>query len=253
MTSLTYERSALLSSSHGFFGREGGVSKGSFASLNGSFRSGDDEDAVRENRRRMAEAMAVDAITTPKQTHSPIALYTSEPLDLENLPEADALVTDVPRLAVGVQTADCTPLLFEAQGLVAAAHAGWRGSMRGVIGSTIDLMEERGAERSAIKVAIGPCLRGPSFEVRQDLIDDVMAAHPDSGRFFTPFNDEQSLYDHIGFVRTQLREAGIAEDHIDDIGGDTLGDQRRYFSYRGARAAGLLQFGHNLSAIALSL
>ncbi|MEO1657593.1 MAG: polyphenol oxidase family protein [Pseudomonadota bacterium] len=246
------QTSELLTSPHGFFGRRGGVSEGIFFSLNGSFASGDREDCILENRARMTRAFGAATVSTAKQTHSATAIFVDQPIDRSAPPEGDALITDVPGLAVGVLTADCVPLLMEAPGLVAAIHAGWRGSMRGVIGAAADLMEQRGATRSAIKVAIGPCLRRRSFEVRHDLIGEVTAAFPGAGEFFSPISEEHSLYDHIGFVRTRLCEAGILDSHIADVGGDTLGDQDSYFSYRGARSAGLLQFGHNLSAIALA-
>ncbi|MEO1042750.1 MAG: polyphenol oxidase family protein [Pseudomonadota bacterium] len=251
MTTPSPQTSANLSSPHGFFGRQGGVSQGVFASLNGSFASGDRRENVEENRQRMASSMGADAITTAKQTHSATAVYVSEALSHDNPPHADALVTDVPGLAVAVLTADCVPLLMEAPGLVAAVHAGWRGSMRGIIEATAALMAQKGAERAAIQVAVGPCLRRDSFEVRGDLIADVTQAHPGADIFFQPISDTQSLYDHVGFVRERLRAAGILEQNINDVGGDTLADQQRYFSYRGARKAGSIVFGHNLSAIAL--
>ncbi|MEM6748430.1 MAG: peptidoglycan editing factor PgeF [Pseudomonadota bacterium] len=249
MTAPPRQVASALSSPHGFFGRQGGVSEGIFASLNGSFASGDDKERVGENRRLMAAALGAETITTARQTHSSNAIFVDRPLDPSALPEADALVTDVPGLAVAVLTADCVPLLFEAPGLVAAVHAGWRGSMRGVIESAADLMDACGADRTAISVAIGPCLRRESFEVRHDLIDEVTEAFPNASKFFTPLNEKQQLYDHVSFVRAQLVDAGLSEGNISDVGGDTLADQRRYFSYRGACAAGEKRFGHNLSAI----
>ena len=251
MTAPPRQTSAALSGPHGFFGRQGGVSEGIFASLNGSFASGDSSAKVEENRRLMKKALGVHAITTAKQTHSAKALFIREELDRSSLPEADALITDVPGLAVAVLTADCVPLLMEAPGLVAAVHAGWRGSMKGIIGAAIDLMAEQCADRSSIKVALGPSLRQENFEVRSDLIGEVTAAYPGAEAFFTPLDSERSLYDHIGFVRARLSDAGINDDRISDVGGNTLSDQEQYFSYRGARKGGQAQFGHNLSAIAV--
>ncbi|MEM7740512.1 MAG: polyphenol oxidase family protein [Pseudomonadota bacterium] len=251
MTAPFFQKAANLSSPHGFFGRQGGVSDGIFSSLNGSFASGDKPDHVAENRRRMAKCIGADAITTARQTHSAKALFVSEVLPQDHLPEADALMTDVPGLAVAVLTADCVPLLFEAPGLVCAAHAGWRGSMHGIIGAAVAMMEDKGAKRATIRVSIGPCLRRDSFEVRHDLIAEVKKSHRDADPFFSAISDTQSLYDHVGFVGARLREAGVLPHNITDTGGDTLADQTRYFSYRGARKAGSKRFGHNLSAIML--
>lgn len=245
-----HRRSPLLTRAHGFFGRQGGVSAGVFASLNASYASGDDEARVTENRRRIAAALPAAALLTARQTHSATALFVTEPFPHDERPEADALVTSVPGLAVGVLAADCVPVLLEADGLVAAIHAGWKGSLAGIIAATVELMTRHGAVPSTIHAAIGPHLRQPSFEVRDDLIALVTARHPDSARHFSPLPSGQSLYDHTAFVRERLVEAGIDPARIGDVGGDTLAEPERFFSYRAACRAGQQRFGHNLSAIA---
>lgn len=244
-------QSPLLTAAHGFFGREGGISQGSYTSLNGSFSSGDAEEAVAENRRRMAEALGAEVIVTARQTHSPDVLVIDAPFAFEARPEADALITRRPGLAVGVLTADCVPVLFEAEGIVAAAHAGWRGSLGGVLGNTVRQMTAYGANPGHIRAAIGPCLRKESFEVRSDLVEQVLSRHPDAERHFVPLNERQCLYDHVGFIRDRLIEAGIVAANIDDVGGDTLSEGERFFSFRGAQRRKQDKFGHNLSAISL--
>ena len=244
-----HRRSPLLSSPHGFFGREGGVSKGAFAGLNGSFYSGDDFEPVQENRRRMSLALGGAQIVTAKQTHSADAIFIDEPFPWDQRPEADAIVTANPGIAVAVLAADCVPILFEGNGIVAAAHAGWKGSLAGIIESTVRLMEDHGADRQHIKAAIGPHLRAPLFEVRQDLIDLVCATHPDADRFFTPKTGDQFVYDHTSFVIARLQEAGITKDRINDVSGNTLETPETLYSYRFARQQNEDRFGHNLSAI----
>lgn len=248
---IPHRKSALLAAPHGFFGREGGVSEGVYASLNASYASGDDGAAVSENRARIGETLGAAHVLTAKQVHSDRAVFIAAPFTQDERPEADALVTATPGLALGALAADCVPILMEASGLVAAVHAGWRGSLAGVIGSAVRLMTEHGAEPGEIRAAVGPCLRRESFEVRGDLVDAVLSAHPDAKRHFAPLDDERRLYDHVSFVPDRLLEAGIAPGHIDDVGGDTLAETDRFFSYRGARKAGQERFGHNLSAIAL--
>ncbi|GGY39710.1 peptidoglycan editing factor PgeF [Parvularcula lutaonensis] len=245
--------SALISSPHGFFSREGGVSKGVFAGLNGSFHSGDAPEPVVENRRRIARALGADHVLTAKQTHSARALFIDVPFDHDRRPEADALVTLTPGLAVAVLTADCVPILIEGGGMVAAVHAGWRGSLLGIIQSTVDLMASKGAEPSELRAVIGPSLRRASFEVRDDLIAQVTAGFPEATRHFEALGTGRSLYDHTGFVRDRLQDAGITADRIDDVGGDTLAESERYFSYRAAQRRGEKQFGHNVSAIMVTL
>ena len=139
---------------HAFFTRSGGVSQGVYTSLNGGVGSNDIADNVAENRARMAAALGVsaDRLLTPYQIHSPEVVVADEPWTRENRPRADAVVTRIPRLAIGVSTADCGPLLFadSEAGVVGAAHAGWRGALTGVIEATIAAMERMGADRSRI-------------------------------------------------------------------------------------------------------
>ena len=134
---------------HGFFTRSGGVSHGVYASLNGGVGSNDAPDKVAENRARMAAALGVapGRLLTAYQIHSPSVVVAHEPWTQENRPRADAIVTRTPRLAIGVSTADCGPLLLaDAEaGVIGAAHAGWRGALTGVVEAAITAMEKLGA------------------------------------------------------------------------------------------------------------
>ena len=170
---------------HAFFTRSGGVSQGVYASLNGGVGSSDAPDKVAENRARMAAALGVNAdrLLTPYQIHSPDVVVATEPWPRENRPRADAIVTRMPRLAIGVSTADCGPLLFAdgEAGVVGAAHAGWRGALTGVIEATIAAMEQLGADRARITAALGPTIRQPNYEVGPEFVARFLAA--DSGQF----------------------------------------------------------------------
>jgi Multi-copper polyphenol oxidoreductase laccase len=151
---------------HGFFGKSGGVSKGIYASLNCGSGSFDDPAAVIENRRRVAHHLGADhgAVVTLYQCHGATALTVTGPVARDGLPKADAVVSRTPGLAIGVLTADCTPVLFadpDAK-VVAAAHAGWRGAVGGILEAAIAEMERQGARPNRIVAAIGsrPIQRG---------------------------------------------------------------------------------------------
>jgi YfiH family protein len=152
---------------HAFFTREGGVSQGIYANLNAGQGSKDDPAHVAQNRRRMTAALDANALVTAFQIHSATAVVATEPWTREDAPRADAIVTDVLNLAIGVTVADCGPVLFadEKAGVVGAAHAGWRGAFDGVIEATVAKMEELGALRPQIRAVIGPLIRKPSYEV----------------------------------------------------------------------------------------
>ena len=241
----------------GFFGREGGVSTGAYASLNTGPGSDDAPDAVAENRKRCAEALGVapDRLVTAHQLHSAEAVFVEAPWDGPPA-KVDALVTKTPGLALGALAADCMPWLFAEPeaGIVAAAHAGWRGALKGVLENTIALMTNHGADPSRIRAALGPCLRQPNFEVGLELVDAFSERHPDAGRFFAPGKtpDKRQL-DLAGFGAWRLAQCGV--ERIDDTRACTLAAPDRYFSYRAAvresRDTSAVDYGRNLSAIAL--
>ena len=154
---------------HAFFSREGGVSEGIYAGLNGGIGSHDNPEHVAENRRRMATTLHVpsDRFLTVFQIHSPDVAVASAPWDTATRPKADAIVTRTEGLAIGVTAADCGPVLFAdpKARVIGAAHAGWKGALTGVVEATVEAMEKLGAERSNIVAAIGPLIRQPSYEV----------------------------------------------------------------------------------------
>ena len=152
---------------HGFFTRHGGVSQGIYRSLNCGLGSGDDTAAVRENRSRVAARLGASDLITAHQIHSPTAVIAHEPWAHEQRPRADAIVTGTPGLALGVLAADCAPVLFAAPdaGVIAAAHAGWRGALGGVLEAAIEAMLSLGARRDMIVAAVGPCIGPGAYEV----------------------------------------------------------------------------------------
>lgn len=227
---------------HGFFTRQGGVSTGAHASLNAGLRSEDDPAAVAENRRRIQAALGARELRALRQVHGARAVDATA--GWVTLPEADAMATTAPGIALGVVTADCAPVLFAdpVARVVGAAHAGWRGAVAGVLEATLDLMETLGARRARIVAVIGPCIAQPSYEVTADLRDAV-----GDPRFFVQGRDGAHWqFDLPGYCLHRLR--GIASAHA--TGHDTLADEARFFSHRRRTLAGGGPLGHQLSGIA---
>lgn len=238
---------------HGFFTRRGGVSAGPFAALNCSLSGKDDADAVRENRRRAADALGVPATALAglTQVHG-INVAVLDTLWPENdRPVADALVTRRPGLALGVVTADCAPVLFAdaESGVIGAAHAGWRGAVAGVLEATIAAMEALGAKRGRIVTAVGPCIRQPSYEVAADLRDAVLARDPADARFFADgVREGRWQFDLAGYCAARLTAAGVAAEVTPH---DTLALEDAFFSHRRRTLAGGGPIGHQLSSIVI--
>jgi YfiH family protein len=240
---------------HAFFTRAGGVSQGVYASLNGGVGSNDAPDKVAENRARMAAALGVsaDRLVTPYQIHSPNVMVAVEPWTHENRPRADAVVTRIPRLAIGVSTADCGPLLFAdgKAGVVGAAHAGWRGAFTGVIEATINAMEQLGADRGCIIAALGPTIRQANYEVGPEFVERFIAGDADNARFFTPSRRaDHAMFDLASYIAARVARAGIAQ--FEDLGLCTYAEPERFFSYRRTTLRGEPDYGRHVNAIALT-
>jgi polyphenol oxidase len=239
---------------HAFFTRAGGVSGGLYASLNGGVGSQDDAGKVVENRARMAAALGVEPrrLLTAYQTHSPNVIVAEAPWATENRPQADAIVTRMRALAIGVTTADCGPVLFAEPraGVIGAAHAGWRGALTGVIEATIATMERLGASRGRIRAAIGPMIRQANYEVGPDLVARFRAEDPASSRFFAPAQrDGHAMFDLAGYIAARLKRAGVVE--VEDVGLCTYADPEQFFSYRRTTHRAEADYGRHVNAIAL--
>jgi YfiH family protein len=239
---------ALADVRHGFFGREGGVSTGIYASLNAGSGSNDDPDAVRENRRRIAHAFGVENIIGVHQVHSPNVVTIDAPFAGDR-PHADALVTRTPDLVLSILTADCAPvLLADTQtGVIAAAHAGWKGALGGVLEATVAAMRAQGAQ--TIAAAIGPCIHQASYEVGPEFEAAFTAKDANYSQYFATADGDRRRFDLPGFCADRLSHAGVA--HIEILPRDTYPDAPRLFSNRRAFHNKESDYGRNCSAIAL--
>ena len=239
---------------HAFFTRQGGVSQGVYASLNGGVGSRDDRAAVMENRRRMARTLGVagDALLVPFQYHSAIAIVADAPWDADHRPRADGVVTRTRGLALGVTGADCGVILFcdpEAE-VIGAAHAGWKGALGGVLEATVAAMEQIGARRARILCALGPTIAQASYEVGPDFVATFRAADAGYARFFAPsIKAGHAMFDLPGFIGLRLEAAGVAR--FENLALDTYADEERFFSYRRATHRGEPDYGRGVAAIAL--
>ena len=243
---------------HGFLGRRGGVSTGICEGLNVGTGSNDDREAIAENRRRAAAAVLEGAaLATVHQVHSAEAVFVEAPWEHDDRPKADAMVTDRPGILLGILTADCVPvLLADAEaGVVAAAHAGWRGALAGVTDSTIALMEQHGAVRDRITAAIGPAIACESYEVGGSLADEFLWEDPSNSRFFAGADDEagetHAYFDLPAYVAHRLLLAGVGT--LERLALDTYANPDRFFSYRRATHDCEPDYGRQISLIGLAV
>lgn len=223
---------------HAFFGRNGGVSEGIYASFNFNRKSRDKAENIEKNLELVGRFYGLpgNAVMRPCQGHTDKAVYVDRPSRYEI--EADGVVTDRPGIILGITTADCMPVLLadEKHGVIGAAHAGWRGALAGVIENTVKVMLEKGAAVEDITAAAGPCLQKESFEVQNDMRNLFLDRDKDNERFFTPCAGERWLCDLEAFVRHRFDLIGIK--NVSFSGIDTYTNPELYFSYRRCRHLG---------------
>ncbi|UUP16341.1 peptidoglycan editing factor PgeF [Nitratireductor thuwali] len=241
---------------HGFFTRAGGVSKGLYGGLNVGLGSGDARAAVEENRRRVAHRLGVaeDALVTLHQCHSADVVEVKEPFAGAR-PQADAMVTDRPGLALGVLAADCGPVLFADRQarVIAAAHAGWQGALSGIMEATIEAMERLGARRQTICAALGPSISRDNYEVGPEFVARFVEADPSNEVYFRAPSggaprEGHAFFDLNLYTVDRLTRAGVRA-HM--LGLCTYADEERFFSYRRATHRGETDYGRQISAIVL--
>jgi YfiH family protein len=238
---------------HAFFTRRGGVSDGVYESLNGGIGSNDDQDRVLENRRRMAAHLGIgrDQLLVAYQVHSTEALIVEKAFAAR--PRCDGLVSATRGLGLGVTGADCGIVLLadvDAQ-VIAAAHAGWKGALDGILEATLLQMEKLGARRTAIAAVLGPTIGPKSYEVGAEFFTRFLSAEKSYARFFSPSAREKHfMFDLPSFIGARLAAAGIGR--FEDLGIDTYTDEDHCFSYRRSVHRKEPDYGRLIAAIALA-
>lgn len=237
---------------HGFFTREGGVSTGLYAGLNVGLGSRDERPLIEENRRRVAAwfGLPADRLATQHQVHSPdvVTIYDAHDLPCHH---ADAMVTAVPGVILGVLTADCGPILFADPhaGVIGAAHAGWKGVFDGVLERTIDGMEELGARRERIVAELGPSIAQADYEIGPEFYDRFLARDARNVRYFMPSGKPgHFLFDLPTLTVDRLRKAGVS---ASGLSVSTYPHEHLFYSFRRTTHRGEPDYGRQISAIAL--
>jgi YfiH family protein len=237
---------------HGFFGREGGRSKGEVGTNNMSIGVGDDPDLVVSNRSSAAYAMGqhgIKDLVVFRQVHSTtVVTLTDRP---QGVVEADAMVTNRPDLLLGILTADCAPVLLAdpEAGIVGAAHAGWKGAAGGIVRATVQAMAGLGADPKNIRAAIGPTISGPNYEVGPETARQIVALDAAAtAHVRVPQGKTREHFDIPGLLMEQLFGAGVGL--VSDLGMCTYANPGVFFSHRYATHHGITT-GRQIAIIGL--
>ncbi len=229
--------------SHGFSTRAGGVSEGAFSSLNLGLFTEDDREHVTENYRRDLSLLSIDPkhFVTVRQVHGN-RVYLATEKDAGNafsngtiIPEADALITNVPELALGTFYADCTPILLldPVRKAIASIHSGWRGTVAKIAGETVKAMQNAfGTNPADILACIGPSIKQCHFEVEEDAFQLFEDAFSDILLDYSIQIGKKFYIDTDALIIHTLTGAGVLAENITKSNLCTFCKDETFFSHR---------------------
>ena len=240
---------------HAFFTRQGGVSTGLYASLNGGQGSDDDADSVRQNRDRMARWLNVQSnhLLSLWQIHSPDVVTITEAWAHDVRPKADGMVTNHAGFALAIATADCGPVLLADSDhrVIGACHAGWKGAFTGVLEATVNAMEALGAQRHTIKAVLGPTISARTYEVGPEFVARFLTQDTNHALFFKPSSrGDHAMFDLPAFIKHRLEQTGIAK--FQSLDRCTYSEPDLFYSYRRTTHQQEPDYGRLISAITLA-
>ena len=216
---------------HAFSIRSGGVSPYPWASLNCSFFVGDKENNVIRNKKKILNKLGFKNDFFVKQIHGNRIVNAEDFIDSNEIVEADGIICKTYDLPISITTADCAPILMAdpINSIIGVAHAGWRGSLIGVIENLIDKFRINGSHLENIHTVIGPCISKESFEVKADMIEYAVKKDKASHYFFSKINNSY-FFNLSGYLKKRMEKNGLQ--NIYCLSEDTYKNPDKFFSYR---------------------
>jgi len=236
----------LVSAPHAMFARSGGVSAFPFAGLNLSYGVGDAPEAVKVNRQLVKQCLGLEYLVSAQQVHGDLVIITDDIQQDTELPGCDGLITSQPGVGLLIQQADCQAVQLHdpIQGVVAAVHSGWRGSVFNITGKTVAIMQDHyGVNPADLRAVISPSL-GPCCAQFINYLQELPGS-------LHCWQVKPDYFDFWAITRSQLAEAGLPEEQVETVGICTS-CSRSFFSYRRAVRQGDGTTGRNGSVIALA-
>ena len=240
--------------SHGFFNKNGGVSKDIYKSLNCGIGSKDKRANIKKNLKIVKQKINKKSkeIFLVKQIHSNKFIFIDKNSNIKNRSiNADAIITEKKNFPIAVLTADCVPLLIfdKRKKMVAAIHAGWRGAYKGIIQKVIKFMFRKGCKKENMIVTIGPCISIKSYEVRKNFKDMFIKKDKKNIKFFKNKKDK-FYFDLANYAKKQVKLKQIKNIDLLDI--DTFNEKNNFFSARRSLKLNHNDYGRSISIIMIN-
>jgi len=238
---------------HGFFNSIGGKSKNIYKSLNCGPGSKDLSSNVKKNLQIVKKKINKSAkdIFLLHQTHSNKFIYIDDKYKLKTKPKADAIITNQRNLPIAVLTADCAPILIcdNKKNMLAAIHAGWKGSYNGIIKKVIRFMVKKGCKSENITAVVGPCISVENYEIKQDFIKKFLKKDKKNEIFFKKIRNK-NYFNLNKYIAYQLKNLGVNK--IETINQDTFNKKNNFFSARRSKNLNESDYGRNISVIMIN-
>ena len=240
--------------SHGFFDRSGGKSTGFYKSLNCGPGSKDKRNKIKKNLKIVKDKISKKSkkIFLLNQIHSNKFVFINKNFKFSKEKiKADAILTDQRKLPIAVLTADCVPLLLcdNNKKIIAAIHAGWKGAYKGIIQNVINFMIKKGCKKKDITVAIGPCIGGSSYNVKENFKKKFLKKDK-KNKFFFKNKGNTIYFDLPYYVKSQLKLNKITNIDMKNI--DTFNKKNNFFSARRSLRDNHNDYGRNISIIMIN-
>ncbi len=240
--------------SHGFFNKNGGVSKGIYKSLNCGIGSKDKKNNIKRNLNIVKSRLGTNSrqIFFVKQTHSNKFIFLNKNSNIKNRSiKADAIICEKKKTPIAILTADCVPILIydKSRKMIAAIHAGWRGAFKGIIQKVIKYMLNKKCNPRNMIVAIGPSISKNNYEVKRQFKDKFVKKKRGNIEFFT-FKKNKIYFDLTNYVKKQVKLNLIK--NIDLINIDTFNKRNNFFSARRSLKLNHNDYGRNISIIMIN-
>ena len=239
---------------HCFFSRKYGFSKGLYESLNCGYGSDDNKENVFKNLQLVSNKMncSRDSLITLNQKHTNQVIHFKNKTSVENKLTADAIVSEVSNIGIGILTADCAPILFydPQKKIIGCAHSGWKGALNGIIKNTVKKFNELNSNNNDLIAVVGPCIDKRNYKVKEDFFNKFISQENNNKIFFEKIDNEEFLFDLRAFINNKILESGIK--NIENLEMDTFSQKEFFYSYRRSQLNKEKDYGRCISVILMT-